>query len=331
MIIGLFALALAMIVGGLLSALFGWEIVLVERGWTMVIAGIVGASAGALLLGITAAVSRIAAVQAQLVEISARIPFGEPSASIATRRLADDPTTTWGEREPDAEDRAGGFQPDLPFVVPPFETPDREPVREDARIEQDEVVARPAHADDHVDISKLKLPDFLLERNRDTVEAANDRVEAFGEPFPFRQEREAAPEILPEEPAIKEPEADEFPSPTPDEAAKDSEPFPVIDLSELDRPLDGFEQPAQDRLPDPKPPEPDEDREPLLEPAVEADLSQAAVIGTYNSGDNRYVMFSDGSIEAETPQGNFRFASLDELKEFIASGGEGGEGGHRPA
>jgi hypothetical protein len=33
-------------------------------------------------------------------------------------------------------------------------------------------------------------------------------------------------------------------------------------------------------------------------------------------------MFSDGSIEAETPDGIFRFDSLDELKEFIASGGE---------
>jgi hypothetical protein len=35
-------------------------------------------------------------------------------------------------------------------------------------------------------------------------------------------------------------------------------------------------------------------------------------------------MFSDGSIEADTPNGVFRFASLDELKDFIASGGESG-------
>ena len=35
-------------------------------------------------------------------------------------------------------------------------------------------------------------------------------------------------------------------------------------------------------------------------------------------------MFSDGSIEAETPDGTFKFGSLDELKEFIASGGEAG-------
>ena len=49
----------------------------------------------------------------------------------------------------------------------------------------------------------------------------------------------------------------------------------------------------------------------------------ATIIGTYNSGDNKYVMFSDGSIEAQTPGGTFRFQSLDELKEFIAAGGEG--------
>jgi hypothetical protein len=48
------------------------------------------------------------------------------------------------------------------------------------------------------------------------------------------------------------------------------------------------------------------------------------VIGTYSSGGNSYVMFSDGSIEAETPDGFHRFHSLDELKDFIASGGEKG-------
>jgi hypothetical protein len=37
-------------------------------------------------------------------------------------------------------------------------------------------------------------------------------------------------------------------------------------------------------------------------------------------------MFSNGSIEAQTPQGVFHFKSLDELKEFIASGGESAKG-----
>jgi hypothetical protein len=46
------------------------------------------------------------------------------------------------------------------------------------------------------------------------------------------------------------------------------------------------------------------------------------VVGTYNSGGNFYIMYSDGSIEAETPAGKFRFTSLDELKDFIATGGD---------
>ena len=50
MIIGLLALAFAMIVGGLLAAFFGWDIVLVERGWTMVIAGSVMAASQSALI-----------------------------------------------------------------------------------------------------------------------------------------------------------------------------------------------------------------------------------------------------------------------------------------
>jgi hypothetical protein len=67
-------------------------------------------------------------------------------------------------------------------------------------------------------------------------------------------------------------------------------------------------EPASSAEPEPEPEEP----------------RPVTIVGTYNSGDNRYVMFSDGSIEAQTPGGVFRFNSLDELKEFIASGGEGG-------
>ena len=75
--------------------------------------------------------------------------------------------------------------------------------------------------------------------------------------------------------------------------------------------------------------EPESDREHAVTPDAEQeaepegeaapDASQPpVVVGTYNSGDNKYVMFSDGSIEAQTPSGVFRFGSLDELKEFIA-------------
>jgi hypothetical protein len=64
--------------------------------------------------------------------------------------------------------------------------------------------------------------------------------------------------------------------------------------------------------------------EPPLDPApemppVEPELQ---VVGTYASGGNTYVMYSNGSIEAETPRGRFSFNSLDELKAFVDAGGE---------
>ena len=65
---------------------------------------------------------------------------------------------------------------------------------------------------------------------------------------------------------------------------------------------------------------------PAPEPA--APIPEArTVVGRYASGGNTYVMFENGSIEAETPQGRFTFASLDELKAFVDGGGESGTRG----
>ncbi|MHB2169879.1 hypothetical protein [Alsobacter sp. R-9] len=61
------------------------------------------------------------------------------------------------------------------------------------------------------------------------------------------------------------------------------------------------------------------------EPAAEAPpaRSERVLAATYRSGDNTYFMYSDGTIEAETPVGRFRFHSMEELRVFV----ERGEGG----
>jgi hypothetical protein len=56
------------------------------------------------------------------------------------------------------------------------------------------------------------------------------------------------------------------------------------------------------------------------EPPVAAPAAEPAVIGRYTSGNTTYVMFADGSIEAETPTGVLRFASLAELKVYVEGG-----------
>ena len=85
---------------------------------------------------------------------------------------------------------------------------------------------------------------------------------------------------------------------------------------------------AADIIPESGPPEPPMRAAPLREQErAEPEPSGPAVVGTYNSGGNSYVMYADGAIEADTPTGRYRFKSLDELKDFIAAGGE--DGGQR--
>jgi hypothetical protein len=53
--------------------------------------------------------------------------------------------------------------------------------------------------------------------------------------------------------------------------------------------------------------------QPAQEPA-----GPPTLIGRYSAGGANYSIFSDGSIEAETDQGAFKFSSMSEFKAFIA-------------
>ena len=68
----------------------------------------------------------------------------------------------------------------------------------------------------------------------------------------------------------------------------------------------------------------DEAPPPIAHDAAHADMAvppaplpEPVVVGRYNAGGAAYVMYSDGSIEAETPHGHYRFNSMSELKAFI--------------
>ena len=63
-----------------------------------------------------------------------------------------------------------------------------------------------------------------------------------------------------------------------------------------------------------------------LDAAPEAKVERT-VVGRYSSGGNTYMMYDNGSIEADTPNGRFTFASLEELKAFVDGGGEVGARG----
>ncbi len=313
MIIALLALAFAMIVGGLLAAFFGWDIVLVERGWTMVIAGSISAASGALLLGITAAVSKLAQIERRLsvpqsgfIEdelVEARPSVGALAGAGAGAGLAGGLVAGQTVSATEDEHRDEN-QPTLPLFdegerreqdetkVAVAEWPEDRDTAPVIPFPPRTVSVHPAPRDEEE--PDLKVPDFLLAgRDRDTEQEARIPEAALDSGEREEEDRE---------PAFR-------------------------DLDDGDRRL----QPVSDIEPEPEPtPETEpavadeDDREVSREEDVPSDeTGPATVIGTYNSGDNKYVMFSDGSIEAQTPSGVFRFQSLDELKEFIAAGGEG--------
>ena len=52
---------------------------------------------------------------------------------------------------------------------------------------------------------------------------------------------------------------------------------------------------------------------------VAAEPAPPKLVGRYGAGSASYSIFSDGSIEAETEQGAFKFASMSDFKAFIAA------------
>ncbi|KMO15473.1 hypothetical protein QR78_21110, partial [Methylobacterium indicum] len=86
MIVALTVLALLMLLGGLAAMVQGIPFIRLEVGWTMVIAGTVGASGGAVLLGIAAVVARLGRIERAL--LTAR-----PAAPLAGAPAFPDPGT----------------------------------------------------------------------------------------------------------------------------------------------------------------------------------------------------------------------------------------------
>jgi hypothetical protein len=292
MVVALLVLSLAMIVGGVFAVALGWDIVLLERGWTMVIAGSIGAGSGAVLLGITGVIARLSRIRSELASLHDEMtrlgaplpppPIMDEAPAVSSALLAgaasDDEQRSSAAVSED-EDRN---QATLPLFMRPAEAGEG---------------SRATDRDDHAS--------FRADRAR--VPEREGSGEAIAAEVPSRTERGAAAgfssgddRALP--PFEPEDQADRVPA-----ASEEAELVPSAQPARRPEPVDE--------------PEPEPDREPDEKASTEP---APAVIGTYNSGDNRYVMFSDGSIEAETPEGVFRFNSLDELKEFIAAGGESG-------
>lgn len=305
MIVALFALAAAMVIGGSAAVVQGFPFVRLESGLAMVIAGSVAASAGAVLGGLGVVAVYLRRVERGLGERAVPVPtalppFPEmPRAEAAAPRPVLPAALGGAAGLGGAALAAGGRRQAEPtFEDSLFEPAAPEPAREPELPMPGLEPKPPQTSNDHPQADQDQpLTDQDLPRNLQA---------------PPQIDEEAPPAARDPEPAAVE--APARPVEPDDGVGQDGDLFVARDAAEAEKPelrpsLDAAEVPAE---------------EPAGPPAPEPEAPRASreVVGKYASGGNTYVMFADGSIEAETPQGRFTFASLDELKAFVDAGGE---------
>jgi len=103
MVVALFALSLVMVVGGIAAVIQGFPYVRLESGLAMVIGGATAASAGTILLGLSAVVVRLKRIEEALGDASLRTEAARPSDFA--------PLPDFGMTPPVAPPRLAGDEP----------------------------------------------------------------------------------------------------------------------------------------------------------------------------------------------------------------------------
>ena len=347
---------LALVVGLVLAAFgarwmwTGWDIVQAERGWASLIAGSVMLSGGLIVAMLAWTVMRLSAPAVSRREAAPDIVAPEeeraappsrpkiPATAVAAGAGAVAVTAAAGaalaaeerpgpppvaeEPKPDPNVEAPAeTPPPLPPVAPPtvgelLRMSEERVVRESHEKHFEEPEALPEVSPAAEEVAPPPAAPALDDDEEPEVAAAIEKVET------VTAEIVSTTQVDIEPPAIDEPKADpaadaeppkppplRIPAPTPPPAPAVSD-EPVYDdwlertAREFDREL-GRDGLSKDEPGAPEPPPPAPAR------------PEPAVVGRYSSGDTNYLMFADGSIEAQTPEGVMRFASLTELKRFV--------------
>jgi hypothetical protein len=306
------------VIGGFLSVIGlavawnGYSYVEVERGWSMLIAGTVGFCTGLVLVA-------LGLILRQLAEIAS-------SASKAALLLA--------------KAKAGGL-PEISIPAPPA------PV---AREEDKEVQSIPVQAAIPVEPKPVDPdwePEWEPQWELEQALAAEARKNEPGEPGAAAGEPEEESEMESERPLAWTIRKDTEAKPVEAEAPGETKPAPAGDewlYKTISGPLAGIhepapaenlhvEEPAAEAWHEPEPSHALEAshahgeefvahaEEPAANPATPtepvAGAARPEVIGHYDAQGAHYTMYADGSIDAETVHGVYRFASMEELKSFI--------------
>jgi hypothetical protein len=283
--------AIGLVLAGLLAIGFGIQIEL-STGNTWIIAGVIGVCTGAIMLALWIAVRELKNVLRQLGAgvLEAR---GEAALRPEVPVAATRDSAPFGGGFPAAEQPTGpGLFP--PTAPPPF-SPAVPPPWQNEAVLRDHPIPEPTHPEPAPSAQKPKRNLLFSSTSRRERERAQGRA---SEPLPpdllSSDLRSSPPAVPPVEPA--EPPRASFEETWPKaERAKPSE-------TPLQR--RGGRTPPAPAEANGGPPRTED------QPAVTV-LKSGVVDGM------AYSLYSDGSIEAQMPEGMMRFASIDELRAHL--------------
>lgn len=303
----LLAAGIVFLLAGLASIVAGVPVKEFSFGNTLILAGVIGVCTGSILLGLSAVIRELRALGAGIgadepasgagVKVRPVFPPAAASEAAGGRELfaGDRPEPDLAPPPPSA----AAFEPPAP-TVPWQEPAAREHVRpRPAPLEISPPPPPPPAADDAADETATPKRRNLLfsstsrkERQRAAARAGVGEGAAAATPEP------AAP--APQVPAPRT--FDEaWPEPGRNRGERSARPGRSPDAAETSR-----ETPAS---PDRGPADP--------EPQRSEDAQQVTVLKSGVVDGMAYSLYSDGSIEAQMPEGMMRFASIDELRAHL--------------
>jgi hypothetical protein len=311
MVIGLIVVALAMVVAGLVAIVSGSDGIGLESGWALVIAGSVASTGGVLVLALAFILRELRNLPDRLETAhtmdetvdTEQSPFGKlapveppdrppipqvvqgPGFARPVKPVGDQAPPVFAGRARPADERAAQASRSG------FPPRDLGPLS-GASSGEELPVAEP------VDKAPPVFPDFSP---RALLEASRAKRKGRGKPvdpdLTQPQERGAAePTVVIPPDAVRGEERHDPSEHDPDATAKSAA------ADDLEKAL--LADPPGGRV------------------TEETAKEGPAIVGTYRSNGTVYVMYADGSIEADTPEGLFRFGSLEELKAHIAGNAE---------
>ncbi len=283
LIAGIFA-----VVAGLLAVAFGYSIRDFSLGSTLILGGTIGVCSGMLLVGLYIVLLELQAIARRLAGMVApseiRVRPVLPPGLAAPGAPAADPVLAQAMRG----------EPKPSPAAPPWQAEARERPRAEAPVEPE---APPPAA-----------PEAPRRRNLMFASSSRKERERAEAKTEIEAETKAADGLPPQahaEPA--EPAAPEAPPASFDDAwpklDRARPPEPPVARRPPPRPASTFEPAAPPPPPAPEPP-------PAEQPPVTV-LKSGVVDGM------AYSLYSDGSIEAQMPEGMMRFASIDELRSHL--------------